>query len=100
MAIQKRTQSIPSPDTVKQSTQSFSEQELNELKELRIKINNLTLQFGQISISITKLKSSKKELESKLLDLEKEESNIAKKLSDKYGDGSINLESGTFTPSN
>ena len=58
MAIQKRTQSIPSPDTVKQSTQSFSEQELNELKELRIKINNLTLQFGQISISITKLKSS------------------------------------------
>ena len=99
MAIQKRTQPIPSPSSIKQSTQSFSEQELNELKELRTKINKLTLQFGQISISMIKLEHSKKELESQLLSLEKEESNIAKKLSNKYGDGSIDLESGTFTPS-
>ena len=99
MAIKKRTQPIPSPTEIKQSTQSFSEEELNDLKELRIKINNLTLQFGQVSISMLKLSKSKKELESKLLDLEKEESNIAKKLSNKYGDGSIDLGSGTFTPS-
>tara|TARA_R100000234_G_scaffold82143_1_gene51800 strand:+ start:125 stop:427 length:303 start_codon:yes stop_codon:yes gene_type:complete len=99
MAIKKRTQPIPSPSDIKQSPQSFSEQELNELKNLRTKINRLTLQFGQISINLFKLEKTKKELENQLLNLEKEESEIAKKLSAKYGDGSIDLESGTFTPS-
>ena len=99
MAIKKRTQPIPSPSDIKQSPQSFSEQELNELKNLRTKINRLTLQFGQISINLFKLEKTKKELENQLLSLEKEESEIAKKLSAKYGDGSIYLESGTFTPS-
>ena len=99
MAIKKRTQPIPSPSDIKQSPQSFSEQELNELKNLRTKINRLTLQFGQISINLFKLEKTKKELENQLLSLEKEESEIAKKLSAKYADGIIDLESGTFTPS-
>ena len=99
MAIKKRTQPIPSPSDIKQSPQSFSEQELNELKNLRTKINRLTLQFGQISINLFKLEKTKKELENQLLSLEKEQSEIAKKRFAKYGDGSIDLESGTFTPS-
>ena len=78
MAIKKRTQPIPSPSDIKQSPQSFSEQELNELKNLRTKINRLTLQFGQISINLFKLEKTKKELENQLLSLEKEESEIAK----------------------
>ena len=32
-------------------------------------------------------------------DLEEQESKLAKSLSDKYGKGSINIETGEFTPS-
>ena len=47
-----------------------------------------------------KLKETKEKLKTELAKLEEKESNIAKKLSNKYGDGSIDLGSGTFTPSN
>lgn len=98
MAIQKRQ--APSPSEIKTSPHSFNEQELNELKELRNKLSQLTLQFGQVSISMLKLKETKEQLKTQLSKLEKEETNIAKKLSDKYGEGSIDLGSGTFTPAN
>ena len=98
MAIQKRQ--APSPSEIKTSPHSFNEQELNELKELRNKLSQLTLQFGQVSISMLKLKETKEQLKTQLSKLEKEETNIAKKLSDKYGEGNIDLGSGTFTPAN
>ena len=96
MAIQKRQ--IPTPSEIKTSPHSFSEQELKQLRDLREELNRLTLQFGQISINIFKLQETKEELKTQLKELEKKESDIAKKLSTKYGDGSIDLETGTFTP--
>jgi len=33
-----------------------------------------------------------------MIDLENQEANIASQLTEKYGKGSINLETGTFTP--
>ena len=102
MAIKERKNPtpIPSPSEIKNSTHSFSETELKELRNLREKISQLTLQFGQISISIIKLKESENQLKNQLSLLEKEETDLAKKLNDKYGKGSIDLDSGTFTPSN
>ena len=96
MAIENKK--IPTPSEVKSSPQSFSERELNELKDLRSKINEVTINFGQLSINKIKLEEIKTNLIKKLSDLEKKESDIAKTLSDKYGKGSINLDSGTFTP--
>ena len=82
MAIQKRK--APSPSTIKNSPQSFTKEELNQLKELRVKTNQLVGQFGQLHINQIKLENLKKQL--------------TKELSKKYGDGSIDLETGTFTP--
>ena len=45
-----------------------------------------------------KLEDTEKGLKLRLSSLEKEESDLAKKLSNKYGKGSIDLNSGTFTP--
>ena len=98
MAIQKRTTPIESPSVIKNSPQSFTEQELNQLKELRTKINKLVGQFGQLYINKIKLEESEKNLKNQILDLENQEADIAKNLSKKYGDGSIDLETGTFTP--
>ena len=97
MALKERK--IPTPSEIKSMPQSFSSEELNDLKDLRSKINELALQFGQLSINKINLEKTENTLKSQLSSLEEQESKIAKKLSNKYGDGSINLESGTFTPS-
>ena len=96
MAIQKRK--APSPSTIKNSPQSFTKEELNQLKELRVKTNQLVGQFGQLHINQIKLENLKKQLTKELSDLENKEINIGKELSKKYWDGSIDLETGTFTP--
>ena len=95
MAIQ---QKVPSPQEVKQSPQALTEQELNQLKNLRSKLNKITAQFGQLAINKIKIKETEDSLKTQLSALEKEESDIAKVLSNKYGKGTINIETGNFTP--
>ena len=97
MAIKERK--IQSPSEIKSTPQAFSQEELNQLIALRDDINKLTFQFGQIQMTKIKLKRDEDMLQENLTSLEKEEKILAKKLSDKYGDGSIDLESGSFIPS-
>ena len=89
---------IPSPKEISESPISFSPNELKQLRELRLEIDKLTIQLGQLSINEIKLNETKNKLKNNLLELEKKELNLAKILSDKYGQGSIDLDSGTFTP--
>ena len=96
MAIQK--QKVPSPSEIKSTPQSFTPEELNQLKELRSEIGQLTAQMGQLYINKIKLEEAELKLKKELDTIEKKETNIAKTLSDKYGKGSIDLVSGTFTP--
>ena len=91
-------QKIPSPQEIKNTPQSFTKQELNELKNLRDRIDEISFQFGQLSIQKIKLEEQEDNLKNKLKNLEKEETIIAKKLTSKYGKGSIDLKTGTFTP--
>ena len=96
MAINKK---VPSQQEVKTSPQSFSQQELDEIKKLRDNLSELTFQLGQLSIQKIKVKDQEKKLINRLNSLEEKENSIAKKITDKYGKGSIDLETGTFTPS-
>ena len=96
MAIQKKK--IPSPSEVKTSTHSFNEEELKELRELKENLASLTVQMGQLFINKIKIEEAELRFKKEFKVLEDKESNIAKKLSDKYGNGSIDLNSGTFTP--
>tara|TARA_B100001113_G_scaffold352892_1_gene355516 strand:+ start:3703 stop:3999 length:297 start_codon:yes stop_codon:yes gene_type:complete len=96
MAIKNRK--IPSPIDVKKSSTSFSKEELDKLYSLRDKINQLTFQFGRLKIKQVKLNQEEKTLNSELAQLENQEKAIAESLSKKYGNGTIDLESGTFTP--
>ena len=97
MAIQEKK--IPTPSEIKSSTISFSPEELNKLRNLRSNLNQITIQFGQILINKIKTEETEIQLKKQLSDLEKQEIDLAKSLSNKYGKGSIDLESGTFTPS-
>tara|TARA_R110001583_G_scaffold192873_1_gene360051 strand:+ start:462 stop:758 length:297 start_codon:yes stop_codon:yes gene_type:complete len=97
MAIQDKK--IPKPSDIKSSSTSFSEPELKEIKDLRMSLNTLTFQLGQISVEKIKLEEVEDNLKNQLKDLDKKEISIAKKLSSKYGKGSIDIETGTFIPS-
>jgi predicted FMN-binding regulatory protein PaiB len=97
MAI--KNEKIPSPQELKSQPQSFTEQELKELVDLRTEVSQLTATMGQLYVNKIKLEETELKLKKELKVLEEKEINIAKKLSDKYGNGSIDLSSGTFTPS-
>jgi hypothetical protein len=96
MAIQDKK--IPKPSDIKNSPTSFSEQELKEIKDLRLSLNTLTFQLGQVYIEKMKIEEQENIFKNQLKDLEKKEISIAKTLSSKYGKGSIDIETGTFIP--
>ena len=89
---------IPSPKDIKTSPVSFSPEELNELKQLRTDLSTMTAQFGQLTINKIKLEEQETILKKQLAELEQKENTLAKNLTNKYGKGSIDLETGTFTP--
>jgi archaellum component FlaC len=78
--------------------QKFTEEEIKSLTTLQSKSQNATLQFGQLYLSKIRLEEQEAALKAYVKNLEEEEAKIAKDLSDKYGKGSIDIETGEFTP--
>ena len=78
--------------------QKFSKEELEQLTTLQSKSQNATMQFGQLYLNKIRLEESETALKNYVKSIEEEEAKIAKELSDKYGKGSINIETGEFTP--
>jgi len=95
MAIGNR---IPPPKDIKTSPTSFSPEELNELKKLRTDLSTMTAQFGQLTINKIKLEEEEELLKKELSSILKEEANIAKTFTNKYGKGSLDIETREFTP--
>jgi predicted ribosome quality control (RQC) complex YloA/Tae2 family protein len=89
---------IPSPSDLKKSPVQFTNEEITQLRSLQAKFNNATIQFGQLKISQLKLEESETILKKALAELENEETVLAKSLTEKYGKGSLDIETGTFTP--
>jgi len=78
--------------------QKFTEEELEQLTNLQKKTQQTTFQFGQLYLSKIKLEEQEKSLKDYVSSLEKEEIELAETLSAKYGKGSINIDTGEFTP--
>ena len=76
----------------------FTQEELKELQDLQEKLNTLSFQFGQIQISKIKIQNQEDYLKNQLASLTTEENEVAKKLTDKYGKGNLDLETGEFIP--
>jgi hypothetical protein len=70
----------------------LSEKELQKLKELRTKGNELIFALGQIE-------AQKASVFNQIQEVQVENEKIGKELQDKYGDGNIDLETGEFTKS-
>jgi len=78
----------------------LTEEEVNKLKELRERFINLTNVVGNTEVQIMNLELEKEQLKLALQQLQQQEQVLAKELEEKYGKGSIALESGEFLPTN
>jgi len=54
--------------------------------------------IGEVEINFKSLEMRKEELMASLRKLDEKQGDIKKKLEDKYGKGSISLDTGEFTP--
>ena len=83
----------------------LEEKEIKELQELNAEKNTLTVNFGRLKTDMILVEAKMKEL------IKMEEDMVAKfkgnetkgkkmmeKMNKKYGDGTINIDNGTFTP--
>ena len=89
---------IPSPEEIKNEPQKFTQEEIDSLKGFQTRLDNIITQFGKINLSRIKLDEQENLLKDEVKKIENEERELAQKLSDKYGKGSLDIETGTFTP--
>ncbi|MAR21639.1 MAG: hypothetical protein CMD25_06795 [Flavobacteriales bacterium] len=76
----------------------ITEQEIEKVKGLRIKFDQLINTIGQVEVQLYNLQEQKKELQMSLLNIQQEELTIAKELEEKYGKGTVSLDTGEFSP--
>jgi len=77
----------------------LTQEEVQSLQELQQQRQAVALEFGTLELTQIELDNRREELENFYSELKNKEQEIGKELSDKYGNGSIDLENGEFIPS-
>ena len=87
-----------------ENTIKFTEQEVLEINELKKNVSEVFYQLGQLNLErkkrLEELDLIESDLHNKYFALTQEEQSLFQKLNEKYGDGSYDLNTGLFTPSN
>ena len=83
----------------------FSEEELKSLSELSQGYQNIQTAFGQIRVQkilaqqqLDNLEETEVNMESDYSDLQQKERDLVAQLNEKYGPGSLDPQTGVFTP--
>ena len=83
----------------------LTQEELQSIKDLQSKYNQTIFEIGALEAQLIaieeqseKIKKGKKGLVSDLVTIEQKESELIKSLQEKYGQGSIDPETGEITP--
>ena len=82
----------------KQSELKFSEEELKQVKNIQKSYMNVQNQFGQLKLTQIRLDNDEVTLEEALKSVQDEEKKFLDGITEKYGQGSLNPETGVFTP--
>jgi len=77
----------------------FSDEEINELKEIRDSYESVTHELGQMELQKIFLLERDKEIKENLKTLKDRETKQADKLQKKYGIGTLDIDTGEFIPS-
>ena len=75
----------------------LTESEILQIKELQEQQDSLITSFGQLEYQIQLLELQKKGLLELLESIRTKEKDLAQELTQKYGNGTINIEEGIFT---
>ena len=76
----------------------FTEEELKQVQDIQRSYQNVQNQFGQLKMAQIRLDEQEIELENSLKSIQKKEKTFLDGITDKYGQGSLNPETGVFTP--
>ena len=76
----------------------FTEEELTKVKDIRVQYSNIQNSFGQLKMAQIRLEEQEVQLEESLKNIQTEESKFLDGITKKYGDGSLNPDTGVFTP--
>ena len=79
---------------------SLSKEEIQIIKDIQQTEQEIVSQLGQIEYQILSLNSQKEVLKNAIKDINNKGNKLGEDLQQKYGDGSINIETGEFTKSN
>lgn len=70
--------------------------ELNHLKNLQVEYNQIIIEMGEVEVQLQNLSNQKSQIIKKLQQHQDKQNSIGVELNNKYGPGSINLETGEF----
>ena len=76
----------------------FTEEELTQVQNIQKSYANVQNQFGQLKLAQIRLDNDEVTLEDALKSIQDEEKKFLDEITEKYGQGSLNPETGVFTP--
>ena len=76
----------------------FTDKELGKIKEIQDSYANVQNNFGQLKLAQIRLDEQEVDLEEALKSIQSEEKTFLDGITDKYGQGTLNPETGVFTP--
>ena len=76
----------------------FTEEELKQVQDIQQSYANVQNQFGQLKLAQIRLDEQEVQLEDALKQVQSEEKKFLDGITDKYGQGTLNPETGVFTP--
>jgi|TARA_R100000030_G_scaffold51275_1_gene38634 lipid II:glycine glycyltransferase (peptidoglycan interpeptide bridge formation enzyme) len=76
----------------------FTEDELKQVQTIQQSYANVQNQFGQLKLAQIRLDEQEVELEDALKQIQSEEKKFLDEITKKYGEGTLNPETGEFTP--
>ena len=76
----------------------FTEEELTQVQNIQKSYQNVQNQFGQLKMAQIRLDNQEVDLEEALKSIQSEEKKFLDGITEKYGQGTLNPETGVFTP--
>ena len=77
----------------------LDKEEISKIQELKDRLTKITEVSGVIEVQNYNIQLKKEQLKLSLQGLQQEEALLAKELEEKYGQGTISLDTGEFLPS-
>jgi len=78
-------------------TKKIESEDLKRLQDLNTEISNIIVSLGQIELNKAALENQKNQLLANFAQLQQTQEELANDLTQKYGDGNIDLASGEIT---